>query len=131
MQLQRLLSAVRNLLIVPPSSEPWLVTLVILSLVLSKLTDVGIMLRPLKLGYAYPILVTCPCFLTMLHIEGRLEVRGVFNVAEVPFRGLTLTSRIPYLKWVRVVDRPIVDAAPLMLFPRPVIVTRCARVGPG
>lgn len=103
----------------------------ILSLVLSKLTEVGIILSRLKLGYACPILVTAPSFLTMLHIEGLFDVRGVFNVADVPFRGLTLTSSIPELNRVNVVERPMVDAAPLMLFPRPVIVTRCARLGPG
>lgn len=59
----------------------------------------------------------------MLQIEGLFDVRDIFNVAEVPFRGLTLTINIRVFPLVSVVVAPIADAAPFIFFPRPVMVT--------
>ncbi len=82
----------------------------------------GTIYRPVKLaGCVVPLVLLA--FTSRLQEDSIVPCPLIFILSAVPFRGLTLINRYPPFSLFSVDVRPIVEAAPFMLFPRAMIVT--------
>lgn len=105
------------------SMHLWLAWPVNRTLVFDSLTEVGSRLG--FLGAVVTVTWGLSCLSRMLRMANRILLGLTFTVNARYVRGLRLTSRIPCFVLVKVVLAEVMAAAPVMLFPRPVIVMTC------